>query len=76
MKLSARNCLKGKVKKVIAGAVNSEVILELPGGISITSIVTKEAVESLREEIIETVEEGPRSSQEMIEEAKRRWSPS
>jgi len=47
MKLSARNCLKGKVKKIIAGAVNSEVILELPGGIAITSIVTKEAVESL-----------------------------
>lgn len=47
MKLSARNCLKGKVKKIITGAVNSEVIVELPGGISITSIVTKEAVESL-----------------------------
>jgi molybdopterin-binding protein len=47
MKLSARNCLKGKVKKIIAGAVNSEVILELPGGITVTSIVTKDAVESL-----------------------------
>jgi len=30
MKLSARNVLKGKVVQVKAGAVNSEVILELP----------------------------------------------
>ncbi len=47
MKLSARNTLKGKVKKIIAGAVNSEVVVELPGGTLITSIVTKEAVASL-----------------------------
>ncbi len=47
MKLSARNALQGKVKKVIEGAVNSEVVLELPGGTEITSIVTKEAVASL-----------------------------
>jgi len=47
MKLSARNCLKGKVQKIVAGAVNSEVFLELPGGVVITSIVTKDAVESL-----------------------------
>jgi len=47
MKLSARNCLKGKVKKIVAGAVNSEIFLELPGGVIITSIVTKDAVESL-----------------------------
>lgn len=47
MKLSARNCLKGTVKKIVAGAVNSEIFLELPGGVTITSIVTKDAVESL-----------------------------
>lgn len=38
---------EGEGEKTIAGAVNSEVILEMPGGASITSIVTKEAVESL-----------------------------
>ena len=32
MKLSARNVLKGTVKSVHHGAVNSEVIVELPGG--------------------------------------------
>lgn len=48
MKISARNVLKGKVKKIIAGAVNSEVILELPGGTEMVSVITKESVESLK----------------------------
>jgi len=47
MKLSARNTLKGTVKKIMLGAVNAEVVIELPGGVQITSIVTKQAVESL-----------------------------
>jgi len=47
MKISARNVLKGKVVKVTPGAVNSEVILELPGGTLITAIITKESVETL-----------------------------
>jgi molybdopterin-binding protein len=47
MKLSARNILKGTVVKVIPGAVNSEVILELPGGAQVVSIITKESAENL-----------------------------
>jgi molybdopterin-binding protein len=47
MKLSARNVLKGKVVKVIPGSVNSEVILELPGGAQVVSIITKESAENL-----------------------------
>ncbi len=47
MKLSARNVLKGKVVKITPGAVNSEVVIELPGGAQIVSIITKESVESL-----------------------------
>ena len=35
MKISARNVLKGKVKRIIHGSVNSEVVVELPGGIEI-----------------------------------------
>jgi molybdopterin-binding protein len=48
MKISARNVLKGKIKKIIAGAVNSEIILELPGGVEMVSVITKESVESLK----------------------------
>jgi molybdopterin-binding protein len=47
MKISARNVLKGKVKKITPGSVNSEVVLVLPGGSEITSIITKKSVESL-----------------------------
>jgi len=47
MRLSARNVLKGKVKKVIVGAVNSEVILDLGNGVEIVSIITKESAENL-----------------------------
>jgi molybdopterin-binding protein len=47
MKISARNVLKGKVKEITTGAVNTEVIVELPGGTQIVSVVTKKAVESL-----------------------------
>lgn len=47
MKLSARNVLKGKVKKITKGAVNSEVIIELPGGIEVVSVITKSSVENL-----------------------------
>jgi molybdopterin-binding protein len=47
MKLSARNVLKGKIVKVTPGAVNSEVVLELPGGAQIVAIITKESAEKL-----------------------------
>jgi len=48
MKISARNILKGKVKQVKAGAVNAEVIVELPGGAEIVSIITKESAQNLK----------------------------
>lgn len=47
MKLSARNILKGKVVKVIKGAVNAEVVLELPGGTQLVSIITNTSAENL-----------------------------
>ncbi len=47
MKISARNMLKGKVKKVSHGAVNSEITVELPGGGEIVSIITKSSAENL-----------------------------
>lgn len=47
MKLSARNMLKGTIKKITLGAVNAEVLIELPGGIEVVSIITISSVESL-----------------------------
>jgi molybdopterin-binding protein len=47
MKISARNILKGKVKAVKTGSVNDEIIVELPGGPEIVSIITKSSAESL-----------------------------
>ncbi len=39
--------LKGKVKKIVTGAVNSEVTFELKGGEEIVSIITNSSVERL-----------------------------
>lgn len=47
MKLSARNVLKGRVVKIVKGAVNSEVTLELSDGVQVVSIITNESVKSL-----------------------------
>ena len=47
MKISARNVLKGKVKQVEHGAVNTEVTIELPGGLEIVSVITKHSAKSL-----------------------------
>jgi len=47
MKISARNTLKGTVKRVEHGAVNSEVTVELPNGIEIISIITKDSAKRL-----------------------------
>jgi molybdopterin-binding protein len=47
MKISARNTLKGKIKQITEGAVNSEVTVELPGGIEVVSIITKRSAADL-----------------------------
>jgi molybdopterin-binding protein len=47
MKLSARNILQAKVVKIVKGAVNAEVTLELPEGTQLVSIITNASVESL-----------------------------
>ncbi|MBN1827673.1 MAG: molybdopterin-binding protein [Deltaproteobacteria bacterium] len=47
MKLSARNILKGQVKKVSKGAVNTEVVISLSGGVEVVSIITNASSESL-----------------------------
>lgn len=47
MKISARNVLKGTVKKVTEGAVNSEVVVSLPGGMEVVSVITKSSAKRL-----------------------------
>jgi len=47
MKISARNSLKGKIRTVKPGAVNTEVVVELPGGAEIVSIITKASADSM-----------------------------
>jgi molybdopterin-binding protein len=47
MNISARNTLKVTVKSVVHGAVNSEIIVELSGGVEVVSIITKDSAERL-----------------------------
>ena len=47
MKTSARNTLEGTVKQITPGAVNTEVVIELPGGIEVVSIITMSSAERL-----------------------------
>jgi len=47
MKISARNVLKGTVKRISEGAVNAEVVVELPGGEEIVSMITKASAQGL-----------------------------
>jgi molybdopterin-binding protein len=47
MRISARNVLKGTVKTITKGAVNSEVVIEISGGVEIISVITNESVTNL-----------------------------
>lgn len=47
IRLSARNCLEGKVVSINDGAVNAEVVIQLSGGTEVYSIVTRDAVAEL-----------------------------
>lgn len=47
MKVSARNVFRGKVRQLRNGAVNAEVVMQLPGGNDLVAIVTEESVKSL-----------------------------
>lgn len=51
MKLSARNVIKGTVRSVVPGVVNTEVTVELPGGQEIVSVITRNSAEGLGLEV-------------------------
>ncbi|ALF53938.1 transporter [Nostoc piscinale CENA21] len=48
MQVSARNALKGTVKKVEVGSVNTEVSVEIANGVEVTAIITKSSAENLK----------------------------
>lgn len=47
MKTSARNALRGTVKSISEGAVNSEVTLAVAEGLDIVAVITRQSVEDL-----------------------------
>lgn len=47
MKISARNVLKGTVKRIETGAVNDEVVIALPDGTEIVSVITRHSAENM-----------------------------
>jgi len=47
MKLSARNQIKGKITSVETGAVMAKVKIDIGGGNTLTSLISKESVEDL-----------------------------
>jgi molybdate transport system regulatory protein len=51
MRTSARNAFRGVVTKLIPGAVNSEVVVEVSPGVEIVAIVTRASAEALDLEV-------------------------
>lgn len=47
MKVSARNVFKGTIKRIVTGAVNAEVKLEIVPGVELTAIITSTSAEEL-----------------------------
>lgn len=47
LKVSSRNILKGRVKQVVTGSVNSEVVLEVLAPIELTAVITTASAEEL-----------------------------
>ncbi|HEY9657422.1 MAG TPA: molybdopterin-binding protein [Allocoleopsis sp.] len=47
MEISARNALKGTVKQVVPGSVNTEILIEVAPGVEVTAIITKSSAEKL-----------------------------
>ncbi len=48
MKLSARNILKGKVKRIKRGPISSLVVLQIAPGVEIVSTITAESSAALK----------------------------
>lgn len=51
LKISARNQLRGTIRRLTPGAVNAEVVIELRGGTRVAAIVTMGSVKELKIEV-------------------------
>jgi molybdopterin-binding protein len=47
MKVSARNLIPGKVKDIVLGPVNAEVVVEVAPGIEMVSVITANSVKAM-----------------------------
>lgn len=47
LKLSAQNCLRGTVVKLVRGAVNAEVVIQLAGGSTVCAIISLASADAL-----------------------------
>ncbi|KAM3095643.1 molybdopterin-binding protein [Phormidesmis sp. 146-12] len=66
MKISARNALKGTIKAIEVGSVNTEVVLEIAAGVEITAIITKASAEKLELSVGKTAYAIVKSSDVMV----------
>ncbi len=68
MKLSARNVLKGKIKRIVMGLVDTEVSIEIAPDVEITSVITTASAEHLDLRIKKTVYAVIKSTSVVLEE--------
>lgn len=47
MRFSARNALAGRIARVTPGAVNAEVLINVPGGLQVAAIVTQASADRM-----------------------------
>lgn len=66
MELSARNLIPGKVKDVVVGMVNAEVVIEIAPGVEVVSIITKNSVERMGIKVGDQVEAMVKATSVMI----------
>ena len=68
MKISARNVFKGTVKEITLGTVDAEIVVELPGGMEVVSVITKHSAEALELKVGKAVYTVIKASDVMIGE--------
>jgi molybdopterin-binding protein len=66
MKLSARNILKGTIKEIKIGIINNEIVIQLPGGDEINSVITQTSSDRLGLEVGKSVSAVIKASNVMV----------